>query len=47
MNELKPLLRGIQLTLVGILLALVGTSPFGLIFGAAGLYVSYNDYVKR
>jgi uncharacterized membrane protein len=46
-NELKPLLYGIQLTLVGILFALVGAWPLGLIFGAAGLYISYNDYFKR
>ena len=47
MNELKLLLYGIQLTLVGILLALIGAWPLGLIFGAAGLYVAYNDYFKR
>lgn len=47
MNELKPLLYGIQLTLVGILLALSGIWPLGLVFGAAGLYISYNDYFKR
>jgi uncharacterized membrane protein len=47
MQELKPFLYGIQLTLFGILLNGIGAWPFALVFGGIGLYISYNAYYKR